>query len=143
MEFFDALVRFEVDLWNRLDRELAAADAVRLGQLDALRVLDRRDGAARVAEISGDLSITVGAASKLVDRLERGGLAERRPSPDDRRSSFVALTPAGRAALDHATSVARRALAELLAAPGVDVPAVTADLQRMHEHLRSSAAVRA
>jgi DNA-binding MarR family transcriptional regulator len=41
------------------------------------------------------LSITVGGASKTVDRLERHALVVRRPHPSDRRSSVIALTRAG------------------------------------------------
>ena len=34
--------------------------------------------------------------TRLVDRLERSGLAERLPNPADRRSVLVRATPAGR-----------------------------------------------
>ena len=48
--------------------------------------------------------ITVGGASKIVDRLESAGLVARRANPDDRRSSLVELTDAGRAELVRAGS---------------------------------------
>jgi DNA-binding MarR family transcriptional regulator len=51
--------------------------------------------ACRVFDINEQLSITVGA-SKLVDRIEAAGLCRRRVNPDDRRSRFIELTPAGR-----------------------------------------------
>lgn len=35
---------------------------------------------------------------RMIDRLERDGLVERRPSPDDRRATRVHLTDAGRRA---------------------------------------------
>ena len=37
--------------------------------------------------------------SRVVDELVRAGLVAREPNPDDGRSAFAALTPAGRAAL--------------------------------------------
>jgi DNA-binding MarR family transcriptional regulator len=37
----------------------------------------------------------VGAASKVVDRVEAAGHCVRRPNPGDRRSSLIALTPEG------------------------------------------------
>ena len=37
--------------------------------------------------------------SRVVDELVRAGLVARAPNPDDGRSAFAALTPAGRAAL--------------------------------------------
>ena len=96
MEFFDALVRYEVVLWDTVDAELRSRGEVSLATLHALRVLDRHGGGARVQDLSDDIGITVGAASKFVDRLERDGLAVRRPNPANRRSSLLALTAAGR-----------------------------------------------
>lgn len=95
MDFFDRLVRYETDLWNALDKDLAHQGAVGLATLQALRVIHRRSPSCRVHEVSEDLGITIGAASKLVDRLERDGLAARSPHPDDRRSSLVLLTGEG------------------------------------------------
>ena len=41
--------------------------------------------------------------TRLVDRLERAGLAERLPNPADRRSILVRATPAGRLAFEQVT----------------------------------------
>ena len=41
MEFFDALVRYEVALWSAVDQELGRQGQISLGQLHALRVVDR------------------------------------------------------------------------------------------------------
>lgn len=41
--------------------------------------------------------------TRLVDRLERDGLAERYRNPEDRRGVLVRATPAGRAAFDRTT----------------------------------------
>ena len=94
--FFDALVGYETELWNVIDARLRADLGLTLARLGALRVLDRRDGACRVQDIADDLCITVGAASKLVDRLENDDLARRAANPGDRRSSLVSLTHDGR-----------------------------------------------
>ncbi|WP_155859452.1 MarR family winged helix-turn-helix transcriptional regulator [Cellulomonas sp. KRMCY2] len=121
MDFFDAVVRYETHLWNHLDARLREAGCTSLGTLSALRTVRHRAGACRVQELRADLGITVGAASKLVDRLERDGLAERRPHPEDRRSSLIALTQAGEVAHDAGIAVVELALAEHLAgATGVD-----------------------
>jgi len=96
VDFFDALVRYETVLWNDLDLRLQADLGLTLARLDALRVIARRDGACRVQDISDDLCITVGAASKLVDRLETGDLARRAANPGDRRSSLISFTDNGR-----------------------------------------------
>ena len=130
MDFFDVLVRYETSLWNHLDDRLAAVGTVRLGTLSALRVLRRHPGSARVQELRTELGITVGAASKLVDRLERAGLATRSAHPDDRRSSLITLTAAGEAALDQASAIVDRALQEHLG----DEPAAAA-VTTILEHL--------
>jgi DNA-binding MarR family transcriptional regulator len=57
----------------------------------------------RACDIKEELSITVGGASKLVDRIEAAGLCRRRANPDDRRSQIIELTPAGRRLLAKAT----------------------------------------
>lgn len=126
MDFFDALVTYETYLWNDLDDRLRAAGSPSLGTVSALRVVRRHAGACRVQEIRADLGITVGAASKLVDRLERDGLAVRGVHPSDRRSSLVALTPAGDSAHDESVRLVEAALAEHV--EGVDVGDATATL---------------
>lgn len=139
MEFFDALVRYETGLWNHLDARLRAAHGPSLATVCALRVVARHDGACRVQELRLDLGITVGAASKLVDRLERDGLAVRRANPDDRRSSLVELTTDGRRALEVGVAVVQDELADHLDGES-DVAAVTAVLARLDSRLRSDAA---
>lgn len=115
MDFFDLLVRYETHLWNHLDARLQAQGQVSLSTLYALRVVRRHTGRCRVHEVSADLGITVGAASKVVDRLERAGLAVRTPHPSDRRSSLVELTAAGDAAHDSGLARLDAAMADHLA----------------------------
>ncbi|MBO0981829.1 MarR family winged helix-turn-helix transcriptional regulator [Microbacterium sp. SD291] len=93
--FLERVVSFETRLWNRIDRELASAGKPSLSTLLSLRTLARFGHEGRVHDLSTALSITVGAASKLVDRMERAGLARRRPHPGDRRSSLIELTAQG------------------------------------------------
>lgn len=118
---FSELVRLELGLWNRLDDLQRLSGAVSLAQLQALRAVRSRDGAARVQDVADALHITVGAASKLVDRLERDGLARRSANPADRRSMLVALTRDGEAAYVKATAAELKNLEDVLGA------ALTAD----------------
>jgi len=101
-ELFAQLVRTEIALWNALDAHVRAEAGITLPQQQALTAVDTFAGTSRVQDISGEMSITVGATSKLVDRLERDGLAARESNPDDRRSSIVVLTAAGLASLEAA-----------------------------------------
>lgn len=141
MEFFDALVRYEVVLWDAVEAELRRRGETGLATLHALRVLDRHGGRARVQDLSDDIGITVGAASKFVDRLERDGLASRRPNPANRRSSLLALTDAGVAALSTATGVCRDAVDRALG--DEDVSGLTAALHRLHARVVPRAEVAA
>lgn len=133
MEFFDVLVRYEVALWNAVDRELGRQGKISLGQLHALRVVGRYGGQARVQDLSSDIGITVGAASKLADRLERDGLASRSPNPANRRSSLISLTAAGQQALASAMEVFRGAVARAVGEE--DVEPLTAALRRLQARL--------
>jgi DNA-binding MarR family transcriptional regulator len=49
-----------------------------------------------------------------LDELERAGLAERHPSPEDRRARIVVVTPAGRRKVAEADKVKERVQAEVL-----------------------------
>lgn len=114
LSFFDALVRCETELWNTADAHGRAAGGPALGSLSALRIIDRYDGSARVQEVADDLIITVGAASKIVDRLVRDGLALRLPHPVDRRSSLLALTDGGAATLQAGVASLTEALRDAI-----------------------------
>lgn len=135
MDFFDTLVSYETELWNALDRRLSGEEAVSLAKLEALRVVQRHAGTCRVQEVSDDLSITVGAASKLVDRMEAASLVQRLPNPNDRRSAVIQLTASGSEAHDAGLAVVEGELARHLA--DEDVRAVTAVLVRLRQRLAS------
>jgi MarR family transcriptional regulator, organic hydroperoxide resistance regulator len=57
----------------------------------------------RVYDIAVALSLTTGGVSKIIDSIEASGWVKRRPNPEDRRSSIIELTPAGRKLLSKAT----------------------------------------
>ena len=91
---FADLVRLEIELWNAVEARLRAELGVGLGAAQTLAVVAAVPDC-RVHDIVRGLSITVGGASKTVDRLGRDGLVARLPHPSDRRSSVIALTRAG------------------------------------------------
>ncbi len=136
MDFFDILVRYEIALWSAVDQELGRRHQIGLGQLHALRVVDRYDGRVRVQDLSSDIGVTVGAASKLVDRLERDGLATRNPNPANRRSSLIVLTAAGRQSLESALEVCSTVVGKAVGEE--DVERLTAALHRLHTRLTTS-----
>jgi len=101
---FDQLIRFETELWNAVDARLRAEFDLPLSRLEPMQVIARRSSC-RVYDIADELSITIGGTSKLVDRIEAAGYCARRANPDDRRSSIIELTAAGRRILAKATKV--------------------------------------
>ncbi|MER8714006.1 MarR family transcriptional regulator [Mesorhizobium sp. M1295] len=60
-------------------------------------------------------------ATWLVDRLEQAGLAERVPSPSDRRVKRVKLTAKGAATIEELTREYHNPPAEMLALPRADL----------------------
>ena len=67
-----------------------------------------------------------------VDELEASGLAERRPSPTDRRARIIAVTPAGRRKLDEATVIMERIRKDVLSAlPAAERKAFVSALARL------------
>jgi DNA-binding MarR family transcriptional regulator len=60
----------------------------------------RDDLANTCADISRELSHDKGSMTRLIDQLEERGLLARRRDLDDRRVVFLALTPAGRDAVN-------------------------------------------
>lgn len=91
---FSDLVRLETELWNAVDSRLKGEHGLPLTHFEPMSVIARQPGC-RVREIAGELGITTGGTSKLVDRIEASGLCRRLPNPADRRSSLLELTPEG------------------------------------------------
>src|SRR6516162_10583612 len=92
---FSELVRLETELWNAVEGRLRADFGVTLPVFEFLQVISRTPNC-RVQDIAAELSITIGGTSKIVDRIEAAGHCTRRANPDDRRSSIIELTPAGK-----------------------------------------------
>lgn len=83
---------------------LAAQFELHQGEFDVLATL-RRSGspyAMTPTDLHEGLMLSSGAMTSRLDRLERKGLIERVPAPNDRRSTLVRLTPAGLALIDKA-----------------------------------------
>ena len=114
---------------SRLARELEQrlepvyrAHGLEPGWHDVLATL-RRSGPPyelRPSELTGTLMLTSSGTTKRLDRLERAGLIERSPDPQDRRGVVITLTKAGRERIDATTEAhlanERRLLAALSAA---------------------------
>jgi DNA-binding MarR family transcriptional regulator len=95
---FTRLVRAQTRLWNSVDARVREEHGVPLTQLTALQVIASTESC-RVGDLVGILHITVGGASKVVDRLEAAGLVTRATNERDRRSRVLQPTTRSRALL--------------------------------------------
>jgi DNA-binding MarR family transcriptional regulator len=65
-----------------------------------LAVVDGAGEPLTPSQISERLVVASASTTASLDLLERRGWVRRTPNPDDRRSTFVEITPAGRAITD-------------------------------------------
>jgi len=89
------LAKAHQKLYGRF-RDLLAPHGLTPQQFALLAFLWREDELSQ-KELSEKTDIDRTTLSGLVDRLQKLGLVERRPHPEDRRAWLVALTKAGRA----------------------------------------------
>lgn len=115
IQWLNDLVGVEIVLWNRIDARLLQAHNLSLAFFQSLYFIDQSpDGTLRIGDLARSLRITVGATSKLVDRVEAAGLICRQLDADDRRASRVALTESGSQVLVAASTTYTAELAVIL-----------------------------
>lgn len=112
---FTALVSAEIRAWNAVESALCEANnPLSLGRFLVLRAV-RDTPACRIQEVAASQGITLGAASRLVDRLHRDGLLHRTPCEHDRRATILTVTDRGLAHLEEACAVVEKEQERLFA----------------------------
>jgi DNA-binding MarR family transcriptional regulator len=102
----DPLSKRRLKMWIRLLGVTRAAEGqlreylrlthdTTLPRFDVMAALWRRRDGVTMSELSRMLLVSNGNATTVVDRLEKDGLVQRRPSETDRRTVYVALTDQG------------------------------------------------
>ena len=84
-----------------MDGALAAHD-LSVAQYATLLVLDEQPGAS-VADVARAVASSRQSANELLAGMQRAGLVERRPHPQDRRTQELRLTDLGRQRLETAS----------------------------------------
>lgn len=120
----DALARLSVrvvELFDRLsawEQSVVEGTGLPLPHMHVVEVLGGSGGPWRMRDLAERLGVTTGTLTVTVDKLEKAGLAERLPNPEDRRSWFIGLTPRGlQLQQDHSgyhLSLVREACADFL-----------------------------
>ena len=100
VDTWGALLKVHAALVPRLDRELQETHGLPLTWYDVLLELNGApERRLTMGQLGAVAAVSRTRVSRVVDELVRAGLVARESNPDDGRSAFAALTPAGRAAL--------------------------------------------
>ena len=135
-ETWESLFRAQVAVMRRLQSGPAFRDLA-VNEYDVLFTLSRcPSGWLRQNELNDNVLLSQSSLSRLVERLEKRGLVERMPAPDDGRGVLVKLTDEGAQLQKQIGREHVREIAQLVA------PALTAaeqrELLRLTEKLRTS-----
>lgn len=109
--FLQAWVAFlgaHAHLVPQVDGELKSACGISLTWFDVLQQLSLTpEQRLRMQELAEALLLSKSGLTRLIDRIEAEGLVARTAVPGDRRSLYVALTPAGESLVERARPVVR------------------------------------
>ena len=98
---------------DTLATELEAETKLPLTWYDVLVQLSEADeNKLRMQDLARAVLLSKSGLTRLVDRMASDGLVTREPCLDDRRGTFVCLSPAGRKRLDGASPTHLRGIAE-------------------------------
>jgi DNA-binding MarR family transcriptional regulator len=135
-ETWESLFRAQVAVMRRLQSG-PAFKALAVNEYDVLFTLSRcPSGWLRLNELNDNVLLSQSSLSRLVERLEKRGLLERMPAPQDGRGVLLKLTDAGR---DLQKQIGREHVRDISA---LLTPALTAgeqrELLRLTEKLRGA-----
>ncbi|MEZ4470878.1 MAG: MarR family winged helix-turn-helix transcriptional regulator [bacterium] len=129
----DAVLRAIRRVFQRVaehSRHLARDAGLTVPQILVLRAV--ASGDPTLGEVSGRVNLSPATVSRIVDRLERGGLVTRQRAATDRRQVRLALTPAGAERLSTSPApLQERFLARLHALPVEEQRALLGALEQV------------
>ncbi len=129
-----AVAEYAVSL-TKLRNAMSEGMGFNVTDMECLRLLFLR-GVATPSELARYTGLTSGATTAMLDRLERAGMIERRPNPDDRRGTLIAPVKAGAERVAAWFESARKAQTELIASyPEKDLKLITDFFERITEVL--------
>ncbi len=113
------------------DRKIAVSGALGLSWTRVLALRQLAMKSLTLRALAQRLSADPPYVTLIVDDLEKRGLVQRMPHPEDRRAKLVQLTAAGRAAATRADAILDDPPAELRRVPAEDLATVLRVLERL------------
>ncbi len=107
-----AMVEYGINL-TRFRNAMSEQMGFNVTDMECLRVLFLK-GIATPSELARHTGLTSGAATAMLNRLEKAGFIERRPNPDDRRGTLIAPVKSGAEKVASWFESARKAQDELI-----------------------------
>jgi DNA-binding MarR family transcriptional regulator len=105
VQAFAALLRAYANATHRLNAQLVADHGLTLSDFEVLlRLGHAPDRRMRRVDLAQQVLLTASGVTRLLDGLERAGLAERGSCDSDRRVVYAVLTDAGLARLEEASA---------------------------------------
>jgi DNA-binding MarR family transcriptional regulator len=110
-----SFLRTHAHLLRQLEQDLLVNRKIPLASYDVLvQLAEAPDWRLRMSELADAVLLSRSGLTRLVDRLQREGMVERQPDPEDARGLFTVLTPQGRSALRDAAAVHLTGVTELV-----------------------------
>lgn len=116
---------------NEVRERLRVEHDTTLPRFDVMAALYRSEQGLKMSELSGELKVSNGNVTGIVDRLVNDGLIVREPVPGDRRAMMVRLTQKGRETFAGMAAEHEIWISDLLASVGADEAAALAG--RLHD----------
>jgi DNA-binding MarR family transcriptional regulator len=131
------LLSCSMTIEKMLRRKFAEQFETTLPRFDVMASLDRHPQGQTMGQLSRALLVSNGNVTSIVRQLEEQGYVDTRSDPEDRRSSIVVLSAAGKAQFDRLAAAHHRWIAE--AFEGVE-PESLAGLHGLLAELKASIA---
>lgn len=116
---------------NEVRERLRVEHDTTLPRFDVMAALYRTETGLKMSELSGELRVSNGNVTGIVDRLVNDGLIIREPVPGDRRAMLVQLTDEGRKIFAGMAEAHEGWIDDLLGAADADEAAALAG--RLHD----------
>ena len=135
-----AFLRAHARVMERLERELDDERGMPLTWYDVLvQLSETSDGRLRMNDLARAVLLSRAGLTRLVDRMVGAGMVKREACEQDRRGTFVVMTPQGKAAISNAAPVHLRGVQEHFTSvlSGAEVRTLESALGRVATRLES------